>query len=140
MVIIHATNPAPGDMEWSADGENTDCSTTSSPPTTVPRRLHQNNQEHDSLSDEDDLSDEFSLIDSDEEKRAEARYSQHQLLQVGRERGFRKQAKMGVSGASRVFVAGHCEEDVLEQQGEVQAAERQRGLRRAEEAGAHTSA
>lgn len=79
MVILHSTNSSSGDMEWSADGENTDCSTTSSPPTTT--RRSQQNQDHDSLSDEDDLSDEFSLVDSDEDKKAEARYNQ-QILQV----------------------------------------------------------
>lgn len=78
MVILHSASSTSGDMEWSADGENTDCSTTSSPPTSSNRR---NQQEHDSLSDEDDLSDEFSLIDSDEDKKTDARYN-HQLLQV----------------------------------------------------------
>lgn len=80
MVIFHSTSSTSGDMEWSADGENTDCSTTSSPPTSNNRRGQQN-QDHDSLSDEDDLSDEFSLIDSDDDKKAETRYN-HQLLQV----------------------------------------------------------
>lgn len=61
-------------MEWSADGDNTDYSTSSSP---VVRRPP--NQDPDSLSDEDDFSDEFSIIDSDEEKRV---YTQQQLTQV----------------------------------------------------------
>lgn len=81
MVILHSASSTSGDMEWSADGENTDCSTTSSPPTSSNRRSHHQNQEHDSLSDEDDLSDEFSLVDSDEDKKTEARYNQ-QILQV----------------------------------------------------------
>lgn len=61
-----------GDMEWSGDGENTDYSTTSSSPTNM--RKATRNQDHDSLS-EDDLSDEFSLIDSDDEKRGDIRYT-----------------------------------------------------------------
>lgn len=84
MVILHSASSISGDMEWSADGENTDCSTTSSPPTSSNRRSHHHNQEHDSLSDEDDLSDEFSLVDSDEDKKTEARYNQ-QILQVSAE-------------------------------------------------------
>lgn len=85
MVILHSVvNSTSGDMEWSADGDNTDCSTTSSPTTTSSnRRNNQHHQDHgDSLSEEDDLSDEFSLVDSDEDKKSEAKYNNHQVLQV----------------------------------------------------------
>lgn len=64
------------DMEWSADGENTDYSTSSSP---IVRRPQQN-PDPDSLSDEDDFSDEFSVIDSDDEK--QRAFTQHSVLQV----------------------------------------------------------
>lgn len=70
----------PADVEWSADGENTDYSTTSSSPTNS-RRIQQT-FDGDSPSDEDDLSDDFSLLDSDEEKRSgEVKFSQP-LIQV----------------------------------------------------------
>lgn len=82
MVVVNPSNSTSGDnMEWSADGENTDYSTTSSSPTNS--RRQQLNQDQDSFSEEDDLSDEFSLVDSDEEKqRSETRCPQH-MLQVG---------------------------------------------------------
>jgi hypothetical protein len=64
------------DMEWSADGDNTDYSASSSP---IVRRSQQN-PDPDSLSDEDDFSDEFSVIDSDDEK--QRAFSQHHVLQV----------------------------------------------------------
>lgn len=66
-----------GDMEWSGDGENTDYSTTSSNSS----RRNNHGQDHDSLSDEDDLSDEFSLVDSDDERRGDLRFTQ-QIIQV----------------------------------------------------------
>ncbi|KAJ8925427.1 hypothetical protein NQ315_009259 [Exocentrus adspersus] len=65
-------------MEWSGDGENTDNYSTSSSPN-AGRSLQ--NQDPDSLSDDDDFSDEFSLIDSDDDKRIDVRYSSHQVLQ-----------------------------------------------------------
>lgn len=61
-------------MEWSADGDNTDYSTSSSPLV----RKSQQNLDPDSMSEEDDFSDEFSMIDSDEEKRVFS----HHVLQV----------------------------------------------------------
>jgi hypothetical protein len=64
------------DMEWSADGDNTDYSASSSP---IVRRSQQN-PDPDSLSDEDDFSDEFSVIDSDDEK--QRTFSQHHVLQT----------------------------------------------------------
>lgn len=71
MICCNTTSPA--DMEWSADGENTDYSASSSPNRRI--LLH---HEVDSLSDDDDFSDEFSIIDSDDEKRI----SQSHLMQV----------------------------------------------------------
>lgn len=68
-----------GDMEWSGDGENTDYSTTSSSPNSGRKISH--GQDQDSLSDEDDLSDEFSLLDSDDDRRSDIRFSQ-QIIQV----------------------------------------------------------
>nr|XP_022913889.1 neurogenic differentiation factor 1-like [Onthophagus taurus] len=62
MITINSNS---ADMEWSAEGENTDYSTSSSPTNT--RRLQQT-YDVDSQSDEDDLSDDFSLLDSDDEK------------------------------------------------------------------------
>ncbi|XP_017773517.1 PREDICTED: T-cell acute lymphocytic leukemia protein 1 [Nicrophorus vespilloides] len=62
-------NPTAVDMEWSGDGENTDYSTTSSPPNNARRKDNCYQHEHDSMSDEDDYSDEFSLLDSDDEKK-----------------------------------------------------------------------
>lgn len=67
----------PGEIEWSADGDNTDYSTTSSSPTNL--RQIQQNFDVDSPSDEDDLSDDFSLLDSDDEK---IKFPQP-LIQVG---------------------------------------------------------
>ncbi|XP_063919156.1 protein lyl-1 isoform X2 [Zophobas morio] len=64
------------DMEWPADGDNTDYSASSSP---IVRRSQQN-PDPDSLSDEDDFSDEFSVIDSDDEK--QRAFSQHSVLQT----------------------------------------------------------
>lgn len=80
MIMIHPASASGSveNMDFTPEGENTDYSTTSSPVNNT-RRHHPNHD--DSLSDEDDLSDEFSLVDSDEERRAEARYSQH-VLQV----------------------------------------------------------
>lgn len=98
MVIVRSINSGSGDMEWSADGENTDYSTSSSPP--AGRRLQQS-QDQDSLSDEDDLSDEFSLVDSDEERKTDGRYSVHQLLQVGRDRLFEEGKMTGNDVTSR---------------------------------------
>lgn len=63
-----------GDMEWSGDGENTDYSTTSSPNS---GKKTTQNHDPDSLSDDDDYSDEFSLLDSDDERRGDVRYSHH---------------------------------------------------------------
>lgn len=112
MVILHSSSSASGDMEWSADGENTDCSTTSSPPTSANRRS-QLNQDHDSLSDEDDLSDEFSLIDSDEDKKAEARYN-HPALQVESSLPyFNLLATYVCLATSRISNPRNREEDVL---------------------------
>lgn len=81
MIMIHPASSASGsveNMDFTPEGENTDYSTTSSPVNNS--RRHHLNQD-DSLSDEDDLSDEFSLMDSDEERRADARFSHH-VLQV----------------------------------------------------------
>lgn len=68
------------DIEWSADGENTDISNSSS---TNASRSVTNHDAVDSFSEDDDFSDEFSIIDSDDEKRTEARFASHQLVQVG---------------------------------------------------------
>lgn len=65
-------------MEWSGDGDNTDYSTSSSP--NAGRSAQ--NQDPDSLSDDDDFSDEFSVIDSDDERRTDVRYSSHPMVQV----------------------------------------------------------
>lgn len=68
-----------GDIEWSGDGDNTDYSTTSSSPTN--HRRIQPNFDGDSPSDEDDLSDDLSLLDSDDERRNEIKFS-HPMVQV----------------------------------------------------------
>lgn len=77
--MITPPNSSPSmDMEWSADGENTDISNTSSP--NASRSI--TNPDPDSFSDDDDFSDEFSIIDSDDDRRTEGRFTSHQLMQV----------------------------------------------------------
>ncbi|CAG9821105.1 unnamed protein product [Phaedon cochleariae] len=73
------------DMDWNADGDNTDVSTSSSP--NVNYSSH--TQDHDSLSEDDDFSDEFSIIDSDDEKRLEGKHQSHHgsMQQVSSPRG-----------------------------------------------------
>ncbi|XP_018579985.1 neurogenic differentiation factor 1 [Anoplophora glabripennis] len=78
MPMLTCSSASPVDMEWSGDGENTDYSTSSSP--NVGRSGQ--NQDPDSLSDDDDFSDEFSVIDSDDEKRVDVRYSSHHMVQT----------------------------------------------------------
>ncbi|CAH0550077.1 unnamed protein product [Brassicogethes aeneus] len=78
MITFHSSSPA--DVEWSVDGDNTDYSASSSPNV---RKF--NHQDQDSLSDDDDFSDEFSIIDSDDEKRAEARFNHHHVVQTSLE-------------------------------------------------------
>lgn len=75
MITFNSTSPV--EMEWSADGDNTDHSTSSSPNL---RRF--NHHDQDSLSEDDDFSDEFSIIDSDDDKRADSRYNPHPIVQV----------------------------------------------------------
>lgn len=61
-------------MEWSGDGENTDYSTTSSPPRRPGEasRLTQSN-DMDSMSEEDEvMSDDLSFADSDEDRHKNA--------------------------------------------------------------------
>lgn len=78
--MLPQTNTSPAmDMEWSADGENTDISNSSS--TNASRSL--TNHDPDSFSEDDDFSDEFSILDSDDERRGEGRYTSHQIIQVG---------------------------------------------------------
>lgn len=62
-------NPTVIDMEWSGDGENTDYSTTSSPPRRPgEQRKPTPHIDLDSMSEEDEvMSDDFSFADSDEE-------------------------------------------------------------------------
>lgn len=65
-------------MEWSGDGENTDYSTTSSPPRRPGEnsRLTQNN-DIDSMSEEDEvMSDDLSFVDSDEDRQTVKNMSQ----------------------------------------------------------------
>lgn len=76
--MLTCNSSSPVDMEWSGDGDNTDYSTSSSP--NAGRSAQ--NQDPDSLSDDDDFSDEFSVIDSDDEKRVDVRYSSHPMVQV----------------------------------------------------------
>ncbi|KAK5648791.1 hypothetical protein RI129_003683 [Pyrocoelia pectoralis] len=76
MLTFTSTNGPRSGMDWSgADGEN---SPTNSSPLSA-RKDSQHYQDLDSFSEEDDLSDDFSLLDSDEEKRADLRASQHIL-------------------------------------------------------------
>ncbi|KAJ8971792.1 hypothetical protein NQ314_000538 [Rhamnusium bicolor] len=81
MPMLTCNSSSPVDMEWSADGDNTDYSTSSSP--NAGRSIQ--NQDQDSLSDDDDFSDEFSIIDSDDEKRMDARYQTHHMIQTAAE-------------------------------------------------------
>lgn len=66
------------DAEYSADGENTDISSSSS---SNASRLT-TNHDPDSFSEDDDFSDEFSLPDSDDEKRIDGRFASHHIVQV----------------------------------------------------------
>ncbi|KAJ8980330.1 hypothetical protein NQ317_008038, partial [Molorchus minor] len=77
MLTYNSSNSV--DMDWSADGNNTDYSTASSP--NAGRSIQ--NHEPDSMSEDEDFSDEFSIIDSDDEKRTDGRYpSQHNMIQA----------------------------------------------------------
>ncbi|XP_074042151.1 uncharacterized protein isoform X2 [Leptinotarsa decemlineata] len=77
--ILTYTNSSPAEMDWTADGENTDVSTSSS--SNAGRSTQ--NQDHDSLSEDDDFSDEFSIIDSDDERRIDHRQQpQHNMMQL----------------------------------------------------------
>lgn len=76
-MLTHTNSGSPPEMEWSAEGDNTDASNSSSPNIT----RSQNNQDPDSLSEDDDFSDEFSVLDSDDERRVDVRYP-HQIVQV----------------------------------------------------------
>lgn len=127
-------------MDWSSsvDGEHSPNSSQSS----GARKDSQSFQDLDSFSEEDDLSDEFSLLDSDEEKR-ELRVSQHLLqVRVARLRNWFLVEIEGLSfAAGRRNCAERCrQEDVHQQQGTMEAAERERSVCRAEKIGAHTSA
>lgn len=66
------------DVDWSADGENTDISNSSSPSA---NRIC-TNHEMDSFSEEEDFSDEFSIPDSDEERRTDGRILSQRIIQV----------------------------------------------------------
>lgn len=66
------------DVEWSADGENTDISNSSSPNASRSVTYH----DHDSFSEDEDFSDEFSIADSDEDRRIEGRVLPHQIIKV----------------------------------------------------------
>ncbi|KAJ8947827.1 hypothetical protein NQ318_009971 [Aromia moschata] len=73
--MLTCSSSSPVDMDWSADGENTD--TSSSP--NAGRSVY--NQDPDSLSEDDDFSDEFSVIDSDDEKRVDVRCQLQPMIQ-----------------------------------------------------------
>ncbi|XP_060532576.1 uncharacterized protein LOC132705741 [Cylas formicarius] len=87
MVICRSSSTSEDVMDWSGDGDHTELEAVSPNVKTI------HHQELDSLSDEDDFSDELSLVDSDDEKRLEARYPAHHSGQSPREvpnRGFVK--------------------------------------------------
>lgn len=78
-MLTHTNSSPVMDMDWSADGDNTDVSNSSSP--NVNRVIV---NDPDSFSEDDDFSDEFSIPDSDDERRTEGRMAHHQIIQVKR--------------------------------------------------------